>query len=273
MGRTPASYKRNQIASKLRLGHNTRRMPSQTLRTRLVRVTQIVPPIMLLLWPVFVSAQSASSNYSVNETFFGTGGELDASSTNFRAKQSAGETTVGNTTSTNFQAQGGFNTTDQPFLEFSVTGSNTDLGVLSTGNTGHTTGVFAIRTYLASGYIIQTASDPPKNSNYFLSPLATPTASSAGTEQFGINLVHNTSPTSFGSDPVQIPDSSFGFGTVASGYNTTNLYKYVKYDTVASSNQSSGTTQYTVSYIYNISTTTAGGTFSFNHVLVATSTY
>lgn len=65
-----------------------------------------------------VLAQSSSTNYKVEESFFGTGGELDASSTNYRAKQAAGETAVGNTASTNFQAQAGFNTTDQPFSYF-----------------------------------------------------------------------------------------------------------------------------------------------------------
>jgi hypothetical protein len=221
----------------------------------------------------YATPLSSSTNYGVDESQFGTGGQLDASSASYSAKTSVGETGVGNTTSPNFQSQAGFNTTFQPFLEFSVTGSNTNLGVLSTGVTAHTTGAFAIRTYLASGYIIQTASDPPKNSGYFLSPLASQTASSAGTEQFGINLVANTSPASFGADPVQVPDNTFGFGTVASGYNTPNLYKYVKYDTVASSNQSSGTTDYTVSYIYNVGTTTPGGTYTFNHILVATATY
>lgn len=123
------------------------------------------------------------------------------------------------------------------------------------------------------GYVIQTASDPPRNSNYFLNPMATQAASSAGTEQFGINLVANTSPATFGADPVQYPDNTFSFGTVASGYDTPNLYKYVKYDTVANSARSSGTSIYTVSYIYNVGTTTAGGTYTFNHVLVATATY
>lgn len=233
----------------------------------------LIAASIIVVWPVTTLAQSSSTSYKVEETFFGTGGELDASSANFRAKQSLGETAVGNTTSTNFQSNAGFNTTFQPFLEFSVTGSNTDLGVLSTGITAHTSGTFSIRTYLSSGYVIQTASDPPRNSNYFLSPLASPTASSAGTEQFGINLVHNTSPANLGADPVQSPDGSFSFGTVSAGYNTTNLYKYVKNDVVAESNRSSGTTIYTVSYIYNVSTTTAGGTYSFDHELVATATY
>ena len=56
---------------------------------------------------------------------------------------------------------------------------------------------------------------------------------------------------------------------VATGYQTTNLFKYVKGDTVAFSSKSSGETDYTVSYLYNISGGTPAGNYVFNHVLVA----
>lgn len=228
-------------------------------------------PVMAYATPAHCS--SGPSGFCVDGGFFGAGGQLDASSANYQAKLSAGEVGIGNINSASFQANAGFNTTSEPFLEFSVTAANTNLGVLTTATTGRTTGTFQIRTYLSSGYVIQNASDPPKNSSYFLSALAAPTASSAGTEQFGINLVANTSPATFGANPVQIPDNTFSFGTVASGYNTPNLYKYVKNDVVATSAQSTGTTAYTVSYIYNVDTLTRGGTYTFNHVLVATATY
>jgi hypothetical protein len=103
--------------------------------------------------------------------------------------------------------------------------------------------------------------------------LTIPTASSVGTEQFGINLVANTSPTSFGADPQYIPDNTFSFGQVSADYSSPNLYKYVKGDTVAQSTSSSSDTTFTVSYIFNISNVTPGGTYSMNHVLVATATY
>jgi hypothetical protein len=103
--------------------------------------------------------------------------------------------------------------------------------------------------------------------------MATTAASSVGTEQFGINLRANTSPATFGADPVQVPDNTFSFGTVAAGYNTPNQYKYVKGDTIASSSRSSGETDYTISYIMNIGNLTPGGTYNMAHVLVATSTF
>jgi hypothetical protein len=103
--------------------------------------------------------------------------------------------------------------------------------------------------------------------------MATTAASSAGTEQFGINLRANTSPATFGAEPVQVPDGTFSFGTVASGYSTVNQYRYVKGETIASSGRSSGETDYTISYIMNISSVTPGGTYTMDHNLVATATF
>lgn len=248
------------------------------MRQRLLRlaVVPVVVAVMAAWCPMAIAQQSSSTNYSVNEVFFGTGGELNACSTNYCSKQSAGETTVGNTSSTNYQAQGGFNTDREPYLEFIVTNTNTDLGVLSVASTARTTATFSVKTYMAGGYVVMNQSDPPQSPypipHYFATP-SSPTAAAAGTEQFGINLVANTSPVAFGASPQQKPDNTFSFGAAASGYNTPNLFKYAKGDTVAQSTKSSGETDYTVSYIYNISNVTPEGTYSFNHVLVATSTY
>jgi hypothetical protein len=216
---------------------------------------------------------SQSTHYGVDEVFFGTGGELNACSTSYCSKQSAGELTVGNTSSSSYQAQAGFNTTSTPYLQFIVNAASVDLGTLVTGTTYTANGTFSVKAYLASGYVVQTASDPPLNETHYLLPLATQTASSSSAEQFGINLVANTSPRTFGANPAQVPDTTFGFGQVATGYDTPNVYKYVKGDTVAYSTTSSGETDFTVSYIYNVSPITPGGVYDFNHVLVATATY
>lgn len=220
--------------------------------------------------------QSCSSNYSTDQTFFGSGGELNACSagpTGYCSKQSAGELGVGNTAGTAYQAYAGFNTTDVPFLEFVVTGANINLGLLSSSTTATANGTFSVRAWQSGGYTVTTASNPPKNNTYTMAGLASPTASAAGTEQFGINLVANTSPATFGTAPQQLPNSSFSFGTAEPGYNTTNLFKYVKDDIIARSIKSTSVTTYTVSYIFNISPRTAGGTYTFNHILVATGTY
>lgn len=232
---------------------------------------------LLMLVPTPVFAQSSSStNYKVDQTFFGSGGELNACSsgaTGYCSKQTAGELGIGNTSSASYQAYAGFNTTDEPFLEFVVTGSNIDLGYLDTSTAKTTTGTFYVRAWQANGYVVRTESDPPKSGNFTLPGLTSPTASSPGTEQFGINLVANTSPSSFGSDPVQLPDNTFSFGIASTGYDTPNVYKYVKGDAVAESPRSTSITQYTISYLFNIDDATPAGQFTFKHNLVATGSY
>jgi hypothetical protein len=210
-----------------------------------------------------VSAQSSSAHYKVEESVFGTGGELDASSPNYRAKQSAGETVVGNATSAHYQFQGGFNTTDQPLLEFAVNGGTYDLGVLDASATGSAAATFSIRNYLSSGYIVTlngTAPGTTSGNPHALTPLSAQTGSSPGTEQFGVNLVANTNPA-IGADPSQAPDSSFSFGSATNGYATANLYKFVPGDTVAFSSKSSGQTNYTMSIIANVERNTPAGQY------------
>lgn len=258
-----------------------RRGKSGALRTRSLSIIGLaLIGLVLGSATAMVSAQqSVSPGYQVDEVFFGTGGELEACSADgngdsisYCSKQSAGETAVGNTVSPGYQADAGFNTNREEYIELNVNASSTDLGVLSVGSAATTTGSFSVKSYLSSGYVVANASDPPKSGSTFLTNLLTPTASAPGTEQFGINLKDNSSPD-VGAEVVQVPDNTFSFGAAASGYNTINQFKYVKGDIIAQSTRSSGQTNYTVSYLYNIKNTTPAGRYDFNHVLVATATF
>lgn len=249
-------------------------------RQRLVALSVAIALFMATITPPLFAAESSSNNWSVDRTFFGSGGELNACSGSYCAKQSAGEIAAGHTAGSVFRAQAGNNVEREPYIAFSVAGGPQDLGYLSTAGTSYTTGTFAVKTYLASGYVVQIASDPPthtSNPAHQINGLATPTAPLVGTEQFGINLAENTTtcgmPANFGANPVQVPDNTFSFGTVAADYDDCGLFKYVKRDIVASSTRSSGETDYTVSFIYNISELTADGEYSFNGTFVATSTF
>jgi hypothetical protein len=231
--------------------------------------------------------QSCTSNYAIGESFFGSGGNLNACSGSYCAKQSAGETAVGNTKSTNYQAQAGFNTDRSPYIEMYVDTTSMYLGYLSTSATKTATATFHVKTYLASGYVVQTVGSAPTYNGYTMAAPSTPAASATGTEQFGINLVQNrtsctpAAPANFGADPVPVPSSSFSVpnagypvsSLITAGYNTCGKFKYANGDTIAASNQSSGETDYTISYIFNISTATRAGLYTMNQVLVATSTY
>jgi len=255
---------------------------------RIVSLLVVLAAVTLVPSGITWAAQSSSTNYSVDEVFFGTGGELNACSTSYCSKQSAGELTVGRGDSTNYTTRAGFNTNREEYLQFVVNTSSVDVGILDAAETRVGTATFSVKAYLAEGYQVRTQAVAPSTSGtnaHTLNPLATATASSAGTEQFGINLVENTCPGTappsgpgsctgtLGADPAQVPDSSFSFGTAATGYSTPNQYRYVNGDVIAQSPKSSGQTDYTISYIFNISNLTPAGAYRMTHVLVATATF
>jgi hypothetical protein len=244
------------------------------VKTQKLIYFSIIQLAAFLLLAGMVSAQSSSTNYRIEESYFGIGGELEATSPNYSSRQSAGESGVGNTSSDNFQAQSGFNTTDVELLEVEVSGGTFDLGVLSTSSTNSDSTTFTVRNYLSSGYVVRLGGQglSENSGGHTLNSLSSPTASTPGTEQFGVNLVANTSP-SVGADPVQIPDSSFSFGTAETGYDTADQFKHVEDDIIASSASSSGETQYTLSFIANIATNTPAGDYGASMFVVVIPTF
>lgn len=222
--------------------------------------------------------QACSDSYAVGQVFFGSGGTLSNScSTSYCAKQALGETGVGQISSPNYQADAGFNVYRSPYLAFSVNQSNINLGVLSDNSTATATATFSVESYLSSGYVVETVSPPPQTKSHTLNALTTPTASSVGSEQFGINLVANTTscgaPANFGANPVQVPNANYSYGQAASGYNTCGLFQYIEGSTIAESLKSSGQTNYTISYIENISNVTPAGQYNMTDQLVAIATF
>lgn len=224
-----------------------------------------------------VLAQYSSPNYKVEEAFFGTGGELDANSPNYQAQQSAGSLGAGFTSSANYDAFAGFVTPSEPFLALVVNAATIDLGLLNTATTATGSGAFTVRTYLSSNYVVKTMSSPPTNEsgNTLNSmPLGPPVP---GTEQFGINLIDNTSPD-IGAGPVNVPDGSFADGNVAPDYSAFNQFKYAAGDTIAQSPNTAGQpgigqTNYTLSYVANVSSITEAGLYSMPHDIVVIVTY
>lgn len=239
--------------------------------------------ILMLSYSVGYADTSSSTNYRVDQTFFGSGGDLNACSTGatgYCSKQTAGELAVGNTNSANYQAYAGFNTTDDPYIEFVVTESAIELGYFSTSAPATATSTFYVRAWESNGYSVQIASEPPSNVDgvhHQMDTLSSGGSSVPGTEQFGINLVKNTNfcgvACDLGSNPVQVPDSTFSFGQVVPGYGTSGIFKYNKGDIVARSLKSTSVTIYTVSYLFNIATVTPSGQYILKQNMVATGTY
>ena len=230
--------------------------------------------IFSFVFATIAVAQSSSSNFLIEEYFIGPGGENDLNSANYNARATLGDAGVGNSASTNYQAYSGFTTTNDPHLELTVDAALIDFGVLDTNSTATGTGEFSVRSYLNSGYAVTTSGVAPTNATGdSLDPIASATASTPGVEQFGINLVSNTNPESFGAIAAQVPSASFSFGTAAGGYNTPNLFQYNEGDTIAESLTSSGQTDYTISYVLNISPNTPSGLYTMKHFVVATPTF
>lgn len=225
-------------------------------------------------------AQYSSNNYQANEVFFGAGGDTNQSSANYQASVSAGALGVGNYASTNYKLYSGFLTPNEPFLELGIDTSTVDMGAVDPATTDTGAANFHVRAYLNSDYVVETLSQPPSytsgTQSHTLTAMSSAGASAAGTEQFGINLVHNTSPANFGSDPSPQPDGTYATGVAAPGYDTANQFKYQVGNVIAKTPSGSsgwGLTNYTISYIANASIITPAGRYVMVQDLVAVATY
>jgi hypothetical protein len=238
---------------------------------------------VLLASPKYVLAQTSSSpNYSVEESSFGSGSGFGSSSS-FGSQFSIGDVGVGSAFSTSYGAYAGPISPNEEYLEVATSPSLVDLGILSNNETSIGVGSFYVRAYLNSSYVVLTASDPPTSENgAFLDPITSAAAPSAGVEQFGINLVENACPAAsvgcsapFGANAVVEPNATYANGEAAPGYNVPDTYQYNKGDTIAQNGDAPawGQTNYTISYIVNISVQTSAGLYSMDHSLVAVPTF
>ena len=254
---------------------------------RIKVLAAVIFGLSVLMSGSVVIAQSSSTNYKVEESFFGTGGELDASSANYIAQQSAGANAAGFASSANYDAIGGFLTQNTIFLSMSVTGATVSLGTLDP--TAYSSGAaqaggcscsFTVRTYLSSGYSVLTMSDPPTSEGgAILDAKASQGAPSAdpNVEEFGMNVVDNATPN-IGANPSNQPDNTFADGEAATGYDTADQFKYGIGDIIAQSaatatNPAIGQTNYTISYIAKPSNNTEAGFYRMDHVLVAVASF
>lgn len=219
--------------------------------------------------PNIYAAQSA--HYILNESTLGAGGLNQSSSASFIGQDAIGSIGVGTAASTNFQVQAGSVTPSDPNLSVAVNGT-VNFTTFSAAAAATATTTFTILNYTTYGYVAQIVGNPPSNGTTTITPMGTtsPTASVAGTSQFGINLVANTLPTSVGAN---LNNGQFGFGSVTANYNTSNVYRYVSGETIARATKNSGLTTYTITYVVNVPALTPGGIYTSNQTLIVTGTY
>jgi len=217
-------------------------------------------------------SQSSSSSYSISDVQIGGNGSAQHDcSTSYCAQEELGDTVDGRASSANYSAQFGADTTDTPLLEETVTGGTQNLGTIQSSSTSTATFSVKVRSYLSSGYGLYVDGSPPSQGEHTLKALSSdcPCTSQPGTEQFGINLVANTTPD-MGTNPVQVPSGDYSFGTAEPNYDQSNLFMYNNGDEVANSLTSTGETDFTLSMIINISNATPGGQYTqqFSAVVV-----
>lgn len=234
--------------------------------------------IIMFFSAATVYAQSSSTNYRVNEVQFGSGGRVDGASSSYKAQTSIGSLGGGSASSTKYTAYPGFLTPNEPYLEMGVISGQVDLGTLSSAATGRGAGSFYVRAYTSGGYTVITMSTPPKNASGVIlkskTTLATPIV---GTEEFGMNLILNPNfcgaGCDLGANPSPVPNNTFANGAAAVGYATAGQFKYVQGDTIASATSGNGQTNYTASFIADITRVTAAGDYTMAADFVAVASY
>ncbi|MGB3945272.1 MAG: hypothetical protein WBK76_00325, partial [Candidatus Saccharimonadales bacterium] len=197
-----------------------------------------------------------------------------SSSSSYSVSSSTGDIAIGSSASSNFTVDAGTQTSPDPTLTFAMDTPNANFGNFSAATTTTSSATFSVINYTSYGYVVQLVGAPPTNGGNEITPMTTTGPSQPGIEQFGVNLVANTSPISFGANPNNgTPPNNFGFGTVATDYSTPNQFRFVSGETVASAPKSSGKTIYTLSYIVNVSSLTPAGVYKSDQTLVVTGTY
>lgn len=135
-------------------------------------------------------------------------------------------------------------------VEDNCTGTNdnyyTDMGQLDSSTTLTAQSQMAVGTNATGGFAITANGGPPAAGTNVIDSPSSPTESVPGSNQFGINLVANNTP-SVGNDP----EGTWANAVTTPDYGVPDVYKFVSGDVVAYSPNVSLMKKFTVSYILN----------------------
>ncbi len=220
---------------------------------------------------------SSSANAAITLTLFGTAGTGTGTFTN---KSSDVNSSVVSITESNADTASvavvaetnavvTVTATVNPLLTFAISANSVSLGTLSTSSTGSGSHTISAATNAGGGFLVSYTGSTLTSGLNTIDALATPTTSSQGTAQFGINLKDNATPN-IGSNPT----TNAGACSPASDYNTADSFTYVAGATTALTNESApADCVFTTSYIANIATTTPAGSYSTAITYVASGTF
>lgn len=152
-------------------------------------------------------------------------------------------------------------------LTFTLAAATVPLGTVTTSSTGSGTSTMTASTNGGSGYSITVNGTTLTYGTYTIPALASQTASTQNSGQFGLNLMSNTTPS------VGSAVSGSGSGTPTGNYGTANQFRFVSGDPVASASAATNSNTYTVSYIANIGGSQQAGAYSTALTYIATAQF
>jgi len=226
--------------------------------------------IIAILYPMTVLSMSMSStNYRIQSDSINVGG-VRQTSANYVSEDTIGEISSGNSSSDTYELSAGYQPTWNypPGLSFAINENSAPLGTLTSLAAAASTTTFSVLSNAVDGYAVSVAGTTLTSNSSLadIDAMTVPASSSPGNEQFGLNLVSNSIP-SVGTDPVG------GVGIAANGYNTPNSFKFESGDTIATSSTYSQSTEFTVSYLANISANTVSSDYYSNLTLIVTAQF
>jgi hypothetical protein len=153
-------------------------------------------------------------------------------------------------------------------LNFSLSVTNVDLGTLTKTTTGTGTSTMTVGTNASTGYTVTYAGNTLTSGSNTITAMVAAGASVQNSKQFGINLMANTTPS------VGTNKTGTGSGTAATGYGTADQFKFnTSGETIASAAGPTNDNTFTTSYIANIDSATAAGTYNTVITYVVTANF
>ena len=158
--------------------------------------------------------------------------------------------------------------TVNPVLTFAISSSSVALGTLTTSAAGTGSHTLSVATNASGGFSLSYNGATLTSGSDTIDANSGST-SAPGTEEFGINLRDNATPD-VGADVTQ----NAGTCSYTSGYGTADSYKLVASTTTTfASSSAAADCVYTASYVANISSVTAPGSYSTTLTYIASATF
>lgn len=148
----------------------------------------------------------------------------------------------------------------------SLNGYFLNLGELSNTSANVATSQYSGATNDPGGFSTTLAGSTMASGTFVIPPLTSPSPSSPGVSQFGLNLVANSSPA-VGQNKV-----GSGSSTAHAGYNSPNNFKFGS-ELISSSSLPTNFDIFTVSYLVNVSAAQHPGVYSATLTYIATAAF